>query len=291
MPPLTTRDFDGVVTPADVQLYVVQKLLGGAPFARSLEPLPTGSGRVSWPTAAPTGGGWTAEGAPLPAVDINPGSYSVVAKKLAGIFEITSELRDDASFNLAAALGQAIADRLGCQLDDGLIRGGGDPEDSPVGVWGFAPAVPGNALWPGIWSATGELGDAGGMPTHVALRPSTWASEASRVDDVGRPLYPDGLVQAGGLTFIQVPSLEADQCLVFDRAQVRLIVRRDFGFEIDASAGFARDVALARVIGRFAVAVPVPAKGIRKLTIAEASVPGAATKPAKSVAGVGGSKP
>ena len=143
MPPLTTRDFDGVATPADVQLYVVQKLLGGSPFARSLDPLPTGSGRVSWPTAGPTGGGWTAEGAPLPAVDINPGSYSVVAKKLAGIFEITSELRDDASFNLAAALGQAIADRLGVQLDDGLIRGGGDPEDMPGGRVGLRPRRPG----------------------------------------------------------------------------------------------------------------------------------------------------
>ena len=107
------------------------------------------------------------------------------------------------------------------------------------------------------------------MPTHVALRPSTWAAEAARTDDVGRPLYPDGLVQAGGLTFIQVPSLESDQCLIYDREQVRLIVRRDFGFEIDASAGFARDVSLARVIGRFSVAVPVPVKAIRKLVIAE----------------------
>jgi HK97 family phage major capsid protein len=267
MPALTTRDFDGVVTPAAVQLEVVNRLLGGAPFARSLDPLATGSGRVSWPTAGPTGGGWTAEGAPLPEVDLAPGSYTVVVKKLAGVFDITNEMIADASFNVAAALGQVIADRLGVQLDEGVIRGGGDPEDSPVGVWGFAPAVPDAPLWPGIWSAVGELGDAGASPTHVALRPSTWALEAARTDDVGRPLYPDGLVTAGGLTFVQVPSLGANECLVYDNTKVRLIVRRDFGFEMDGSAGFARDVSLARVIGRFAVGVPVANKAIRKLTI------------------------
>jgi HK97 family phage major capsid protein len=275
MPPLTTRDFDGVVTPADVQLLVVNKLLGGAPFARSLDPLPTNSGRVSWPTAAPTGGGWTAEGAALPVVDIDPGSYTVVAKKLAGVFELTSEMVADASFNIAGALGQVIADRLGVQLDDGLIRGGGDPEDSPVGVWGIAPAVDDAPLWPGIWSAVGDLGDAGGQASHVALKPSTWADEAGRTDDVGRPLYPDGLVRVGGLNFVKVPSLAADECLVYDANQVRLIVRRDFGLEADKSAGFARDVVLARIIGRFAVGVPVANKGIRKLTIA-GSVPAAA---------------
>ena len=281
MPPLTTQDFDGAVTPADVQLNIVNRLLGGAPFARSLDPLSTGSGHVTWPTAGPTGGGWTAEGAPLPTVDINGATYTAVARKLAGLFEITSEMVGDASFNVASALGSVIADRLGVQLDDGVIRGGGDPEDSPVGVWGFAPAVDDAPLWPGIWSAVGSLGDAGGMATHVALRPSTWAAEAARTDDVGRPLYPDGLVTAGGLSFVQCPSLAATECLIYDSRTVRLVVRRDFALEGDRSAGFARDVMVYRLIGRFAVGVPVPTKGIRKLTIADAAPAAGAPKPAK----------
>ena len=128
----------------------------------------------------------------MPTVDIGPGTYSVIAKKLAGLFELTNEMVDDAAFNIASALGDVIRDRLGVQLDDGVIRGGGDPEDSPVGVWGIAPAVDNGPLWPGIWSAVGSLGDAGGQATHVALRPSTWAAEAARTDDVGRPLYPTG---------------------------------------------------------------------------------------------------
>jgi HK97 family phage major capsid protein len=267
MPPLTTASFDGVICPPELQLEVVNRVLGGAPFSRSLDPLPTGSGRVDWPTAGPVGGGWIGEGKPLPEVQINAASYSVVVKKLAGVFELSNEMMFDARLNVGAALGQVVTESLGPQLDDGVIRGGGDAEDSPVGVWGIAGAVADAALWPGIWSAVGELGDDGGHATHVALRPSTWAAEAARVDAAGRPLYPGGLVEAGGLTFVQVPALEADQCLVYDSARVRLIVRSDFGAEFDGSAGFARDVTLARIIGRFAVGVPVVAKSIRKLTI------------------------
>ena len=270
MPALTTRDFDGVVTPAALQLASRE------PLARrsSLRPQPRPAAHRQRPCQLahrrPRGWGLDGRGrSPCPSSTSTPGRYTVVVKKLAGVFDISNELIADAAFNIAAALGQAIADRLGVQLDDGVIRGGGDPEDSPVGVWGFAPAVPDAPLWPGIWSAVGELGDAGGAPTHVALRPSTWAAEAARADDVGRPLYPDGLVQAGGLTFVQVPSLDPDESLIFDAAKVRLIVRRDFSFEVDASAGFARDVSLARVIGRFAVGVPNPQRAIRKLTIAD----------------------
>ena len=82
------------------------------------------------------------------------------------------------------------------------------------------------------------------------------------------------------MTFVQCPSLAAEECLIYDSRTVRLIVRRDFGFETDRSAGFARDVAVCRLIGRFAVGVPVANKAIRKLTIegaAPAPLPAPAT--------------
>jgi HK97 family phage major capsid protein len=270
MPPLGTTDFDGVVTPADLQLEVVNRLLVGAPFARSLDPLPTDSGVVSWPTAAPTSGNsWVAEGAPLPVVDLQPGSYTVVVKKVANTFDISSEMIDDAAFPIGDAVGDAVAGKLGRDLDDGVINGG-TPE-SPVGVWGLATAVDDGPLWPGIWEAVGEMGDAGGNATHVALRPSTWAAEAGRVDNENRPLYRDGLVVAGGLTFVRCPTLLANQALIYDASTVRLIVRRDFRFELDPSAGFRSDTVAARVIGRFAIAVPVVPKSLRKLTITDGS--------------------
>ncbi len=267
MPPLTTQDFDGVVTPAQVQLEIVNRVLGGAPFARSLDPLSTGSGRVSWPTAGPTGGGWTGEGQPLKEVALNPRSYTVAAKKLSGVFDVTNEMLDDATFNIGVALGSVVTESLGPQLDDGVIRGGVDDEDSPTGVWTFAPEVGPGPLWSTIWEAVGELGDEGGVATTVALRPSTHAAEAARVDDQNRPLYADGLVRAGGLDFVTVPSLEADEVLVYDRARVRLVVRRDFSVQFSGDAGFRQDMVATRVIGRFAIGVPVAAKSIRKFVI------------------------
>ena len=68
-----------------------------------------------------------------------------------------------------------------------------------------------------------------------------------------------------------MPEPAAAECLIYDSRTVRLIVRRDFALEADRSAGFARDVAVYRLIGRFAVGVPVPNKAIRKLTIADAA--------------------
>ena len=279
MPPLTTADFDGVACPPDLQHGIVNRLLGGAPFARSLDPLPVRSGLVAWPVARPQGGGWTAEGSPLPQVDLGSTSYKVVAKKLSGAFPFSNELIGDAAYNIAGDVGDVVRDHLGPQLDAGVIHGGPDEEDSPIGVWEIADAVDDAELWAGIWTAVGELGDDGGGATHVALRPSTLAAEASRLDANGRPLYADGLVEVGGLTFVGAPGLEHDECLVYDSTRVRLIVRRDFAVEFDASAGFLSDVTWGRVIGRFAAAVPDKSKAIRKLTIAGAPAPGSAPEP------------
>ena len=273
MPPLTTQDFDGVVTPADLQVGIVNRLLGGAPFARSLDPLPVSSGLVAWPVARPQGGGWTAEGSPLPQVDLGSTSYRVVVKKLSGAFPFSNELMGDAAYNIAADVGNVVRDHLGPQLDEGVIHGSAAEEDSPIGVWEIADAVDDAELWAGIWDAVGELGDDGGGADTVALRPSTLAAEASRVDANGRPLYADGLVEVGGLSFVGAPGLAADEALIYDSTRVRLLVRRDFAVEFDASAGFLSDVTWGRVIGRFAVAVPDKSKAIRKLTITAPAAP------------------
>lgn len=267
MAPLTTNDFDGVTTPAILQAEIANRVLTGAPFSRSLNPLPAASGSVVWPVAGPTGGGWVAEGAPLKEVVINDSSYKVIARKLSGIFDLTSELLDDSRLDLRSVLGDTVGDSLGPLLDDGIIRGAVADETSPIGVWHIATAVPDAPLWEGVWSAVGSIGDIGGAATTVALRPSTWALEASRLDDQGRPLYPNGMVTVGALSFIQCPSLSYNEALIYDSNRVRLVVRRDFAVQFDASAGFATDTVKCRIIGRFAVAVPVLSKSIRKLTI------------------------
>ena len=145
---------------------------------------------------------------------------------------------DDAAYNVAADVGDVVRDHLGPQLDEGVIHGSEDEEDSPLGVWEVADAVDDQTLWDGIWAAVGELGDDGGAATHVALKPSTLARESASRDDVGRPLYPAGMVDVGGLTFVGAPGLGNDEALIYDPLRVRLVVRRDFAVEFDRSAGF-----------------------------------------------------
>ena len=267
MPPILSTDFDGVTCPPEVQALVVNQLLGGAPFARSLNPLVTGASAVSWPTASPDGGDWVGEGQPLPAVEVNPAAYTVTVRKLAGTFSVSNESIDDTSFSLADAIGQVVADSLGPVLDTGLLGGDG-VAPNPAGVLGAAPTVPTAGIWAGVYAAQGAIGDAGGTATHVALMPSTLATEAARVDAQGRPLYADGL-SIGGLQLVACPSLSAADALVYDGVSMRLIVRNDFAFEASPFPEFKSDLTTARVKGRFSVSWPSgPNKSMRKFTIA-----------------------
>jgi HK97 family phage major capsid protein len=267
MPPILSTDFNGVTCPPEVQALVVNTLLGGSPFARSLNPLVTGATAVSWPQAGPTGGEWVGEGQPLPAVNINPAAYTVTVRKLAGTFSVSNESIGDSTFSIADAIGQTVADSLGPVLDTGLLTGDGTAPN-PAGVLGAAPAVPDGALWPSVFAAQGAIGDSGGVASHVALRPSTLATEAAKVDANNRPLYPEGLTTMGGMALVGVPTLAAAQVLVYDAVTMRLIIRNDFSFEVSPYPEFTSDLTTARVKGRFSVSWPSgPNKSMRAFKI------------------------
>jgi HK97 family phage major capsid protein len=270
MPPILSTDFDGVTCPPEVQALVVNLLVGGAPFARSLNPLVTGASSVSWPQASPTGGSFVGEGQPLPSIAFAPEALTVYVRKLAGVFSVSNESINDSTFSIADALGQLVADSLGPVLDTGVLTGDG-VAPNPAGVLGAAPVVTSAGLWEGVFAAQGEIGDAGGNATHVALKPSTLAAEAARTDTLGRPLYADGFTTVGGLQLVAAPVLAADQALVYDANTMRLIVRNDFAFEVSEFPEFKNDLATARVKGRFSVSWPSgPAKSMRAFTIAAA---------------------
>ena len=203
----------------------------------------------------------------MPAIDIAPDALTVFVRKLAGTFSLSNESVADSTFDIASALGQVIADSLGPVLDSGVLSGDG-VAPNPAGVLGAAPVVPDGSLWPQVFAAQGDIGDKGGQASHVALRPSTLATEAARLDSNDRPLYPDGLVSVGGMTLVPCPILAADQALVYDATTMRLIIRSDFGFEVSHDAEFKSDLTTARVKGRFSVSWPSgPAKSMRKFTI------------------------
>lgn len=272
-----TTDFDGVTCPPEVAAQVVNAVLGGAPFARSLTPRPTSATSLAFPIAGPTGADWVAEAAPLPEVQINDDSYVIVPTKLAGVWGLSNESMADAKLNLGQALGQVVADSAGPKLDDGLLHGDG-VAPHPLGVMGIATAADGASLWTAALVAQGEIGDAGGVADTIAMRPSVLAGQAALLDNENRPLYPQGIQTFAGLRPVGVPMLAANEALVYDSTRVLLVVRSDFSVEASSDAGFTNDTTLFRVKGRFAVAIPVGGKSIRKLTVTPETVAATAKK-------------
>jgi hypothetical protein len=267
------------ITPPAVVAEVINCLLGGSPFARSLTRRNLSANSTVFPVVEPTGATWVAEGQPLPTVTLGDKSYTVVPRKLAGLFSLSSELADDSTFGITAALGDAVRDSMGPELDDGLLNGTGTAPQ-PVGVIGLAPAVDGADLRAAVFAAVAEIGEDGGTADTVALSPTDAAAEGSRVGTDDHPVYPNGMTTLAGLRVVQVPALA--QSLVYDATRVLLIVRDDFSVEASADAGFTTDTVAVRVRGRFAVAVPCIGKSIRKLTVAGAP---AAARTAKSSKG------
>lgn len=253
------------ITPPEVIAEIINALLGGAPFANSLTRRPTSANSTTWPVVSPQGMDWVHEGQPLPTVNLGDTSYNVVPKKLAGVYGLSNELLDDSTISAFALLGDAVRDASGPVLDDGLLHGDGDP--GPIGVVGLAPASAGASLRAAAIQATADIGNDGGTANVLAANPDVIAAESAREDLQGRPIYENGFTSLGNLTVVTVPKLAAGETLVYDATRLMLLVRNDFQVEASPDAGFTSDLTIARIKGRFAAAVPVVNKAIRKLTI------------------------
>jgi HK97 family phage major capsid protein len=262
---VTTGSFSGVPFPIDAQAKIIDLLISGSPFANSLTRQPTNRSQIGWPTVAPTGAGWVKELDPIPAVDLNDEGYVVAVCKLAGIVDLSNESVGDASFNLTASLGQVLQDSLSHDLDNGLLHGSGTPPE-PVGVIGVAASTTGASLYAAAMKARGEVGDAGGTADTVAASGAAFATADSTTGTTGELVYPNGVAAALGLSAVTVPGLTTP--LVYDSTRCYLVVRNDVMVEFSRDWHFALDATSMRIKGRFAAAIPAPAKSIRKLTIA-----------------------
>ena len=267
MPDLSTSSFDGFTCRDELSSFVANAAVSGAPFARAITPLPTERGGVSFPTVNPTGFGWVAEGAPIPAVDLNDGADVVAVAKLAGLVTMSNEFVDDNELPIGDLLRKAVADAMGPSLDFGLLFGSGPPE--PVGVLDSAPeAIGGADFRADILNAWGELVDAGADPSSIVA----FASARVVAWELGRTTTDgaDGAeaMVGPGIRMIAVPSLSAGQTLVADVSGLYLVLRQDFEAKFSQEAGFANDQAVMRVKGRFAVAAPTPGKTLRVITAA-----------------------
>lgn len=271
MPDITSAAFDGFVCRDEVTSFFANRAVTGAPFARSLTPMPTDKGSVAFPTAAPTSFDWVSEGAAIPDVDINDDAYVVAVAKLAGLITMSNESVSDADYPLDSMLGKTVADSMGPKLDNGLLFGAGAP--APEGILAVAPeAMGGPDFRSDVIGAWGELVDEGSDPEQIVAFASgaVVAYELARTTTDGVPIHADGdaAMVGPGVRLIAVPQLSGGQVLVVDRSSLFLILRNDFEVTFSDQAKFSTDQVVARVKGRFAVACATPEKSLRKITAA-----------------------
>jgi hypothetical protein len=264
--PIDSTSFNGSVTPPELVAFVANAVRTGAPFAKALKLLTASHGSVNFPVAAPEAFDWTAEGAPLPVVDLGDDSLAVAIAKLAGTFAVGNETVDDAELPIADLLGQAVAQAMGPSLDDGLLHGAAPPE--PAGVLANAPLGPaGDDFREAVILSWGALIDAGSPPDNIVAfaTGAAVAAELARTGTTEQPIHPDGAeaMVGPGIRLIAVPSLAEGEVLVADTASTYLVMRKDFAVELSDQPLFTSDQTAVRVKGRFAVAAPTPDKSLR----------------------------
>ena len=260
-PGIHTGSWSGTLTPAQVWA-LLNALVVGAPFAGSLTRAMTSTGKLAFPSVAPSGYAWLEELQEVPNVVLNDKALIVAVAKIAGLLPVSSEMRSDASVNITSWVGGALADSLSRDLDLGLLHGSGRPE--PDGIIDQADEVTGPTLTAAAGAAIAAIGEAGGQADTIALSPTAYAAELTAVDSTGRPIHPDGLADLAGLRIVQVPGL--DPSLAYDASRTFLVLGQDSNVTMHDDPH--HDAMLLLVKARANAACPVKDKAIRKLAIA-----------------------
>jgi HK97 family phage major capsid protein len=275
-PGIHTGSWGGTLTPAQVWA-LINALVVGAPFAGSLTRATTATGKLAFPTVAPSGYSWLEELQEVPSLVLNDKALIVAVCKVAGLLPVSSEMRADAAVNITTWVTGALTDSLSRDLDLGLLNGSGRPE--PDGIIDQADEVAGPTLIAAAGAAIAAIGEKGGSADTVALSPTDYAAELVSVDANGRLIHPDGLTELAGLSIVQVPGL--DPPLVYDADRTFLVLGQDSTVTVHDDPH--HDAALLLVKARANVGVPVKDKTIRKLEIT--------TEPARTSSAARGAKP
>ena len=131
--------------PVDVQ-PVISAIVGGAPFARSLTPLPTGRTGVVFPLVndldEPS---WGKELDLIPTLDLEGGEYDAAVSRLSGSILIGQESIDDTDYPVTQQVEQVLQDKFSSKLDRDFIGGAG-PHPVPTGILNVAAEVIGADL-------------------------------------------------------------------------------------------------------------------------------------------------
>jgi HK97 family phage major capsid protein len=264
MPGLVTGSFAGTLTPAQVW-GLLNALVEGSPFAGSLTRAETATGKLAFPTVAPSGYAWLEELQEVPNLALNDDALIVSVCKVAGLLPLSAEMRADAAVNITTWVSGALADSLSRDLDLGLLRGTGRPQ--PNGIIAQADEVTGATLTAAAGAAIAAIGEAGGTANTIALSPTAYAAELTSTDADGRLHHPAGLPDLLGLRIVQVPGITPS--LVYDASRCFLVLGQDSNVTLHDDPH--HDAELLLVKARANVGVPVKAKAIRKLDISDDS--------------------
>jgi hypothetical protein len=262
------------VFPAHV-VAIVSAIVGGSPFARSLTPLPTNRSSVSFPQLDPDDPQWLAELGVIPALNADQSEYEVAVSKLAGTILISRESIDDTDFPVTQQTEQIISDTFSAKLDRDFIGGTG-VAPIPQGILGVADEVTGADWYEAAVKAKAAIATAGGTPSHVALSPAVIGELENTRDEIGHPLFPDASTVFAALETVSAPA--ATVPVVYDSSRLWLAIRRDFvaDFSDQVSEAWNRYATSLRIVGRFALAAPLPSRSVRKLAVTGTAARGAA---------------
>ena len=207
MPGLVTGSFGGVLTPAQVWA-LLNALIEGAPFSASLTRAETATGSMAFPTVAPAGFAWLEQLQEVP--ELAPGDKALIVSvaKIAGLLPISAEMQSDAAVNITTWVGRR-AGRHRCPA---------------IWIWAsWAAAAPrprlassarpttvaGTTLTAATGTAIAEIGEAGGQANTIAMRPTAYAAELTREDDLGHLVHPDGCPTSSGCGSCRSPAWRA----------------------------------------------------------------------------------
>jgi capsid protein len=264
-PPGITQPPWSTMFPAFV-VEIVSAIVGGAPFARSLRPLPTDRSSVSFPQLDVEDPEWVAEMGLIPTLTPDTDQYEVAVSKLAGSILISRESLDDTDFPVSQQTVQVLEDTFSHKLDADFIGGAG-PHPTPTGILAVAPEVSGAEWLAAAIKAKAEIATKGGTASHIALSPNTIGDLEGTRDEIGHQLYPDASVVFAGLE--TVSAVAATQPVVYDSTRLWMAIRRDFSAEFsnEVSEAWSRYATSLRIVGRFALAAPLPSRSVRKLKV------------------------
>jgi Phage capsid family len=271
MPPavrgITQADWPSTF-PAEVG-PVVAAIVGGSPFARSLRPLPTGRTAVSFPLVNDLDDPvWGGELSDVPVLTADTDEYNIAVSRLSGSILISQESIDDAEWPLTQQTEQVIQDVFSSRLEADFISGDGTGR-VPLGILNVAAEVTGADLALAAITAKAQIGTAGGQADSIALSPTLIGTLEAARDDLGRRLYDDVETSFCGLATVR--SVAATQAVVYDSTRLWIVINRDFSVEMTpfVSEAWNRFAQSLRVVGRFALAAPMPAKSVRRLAVTD----------------------